>query len=75
MRVGGFATQDPQLVVLTVTGGLQRLHLLVVPADADALFGARALRMAARTGAARGPRAILAAAGCPPTIQVARRAS
>ncbi|MPQ98418.1 hypothetical protein GB931_10915 [Modestobacter sp. I12A-02628] len=71
VRTGGFSAMDPQVVCLTVNGGSRRLDLVVVPPEADALTGARALRISTRPGP-RSPLLVLAAAGCPPVPQVAR---
>jgi hypothetical protein len=70
VRTGGFSAMDPQTVCLTTNGGARRLDLVVVPPEADALTGARALRISTRPGP-RTPLLVLAAAGCPPVPQVA----
>jgi hypothetical protein len=69
VRVGGFATGDPQLVSLTCGTDAQQLELLVVPPGTEALFSARALRMAAHPGAALTARAVLTAAGRHPALR------
>ena len=69
VRVGGFSTGDPQLVSLTVGAEALHLELLVVPPGTEALFGARALRLAAHPGAARTPGAVLTAAGRHPALR------
>lgn len=70
VRTGGFAAMDPQTVCLTTNGGARRLDLVVVPPEADALTGARALRISTRPGS-RTPGLVLAAAGCAPALEVA----
>ena len=74
VRTGGFSAMDPQVVCLTTHGGARRLDLVVVPPEADALTGARALRISTRPGQARTAMLVLAAAGCPPVPEVARLA-
>jgi hypothetical protein len=69
VRTGGFASMDPQLVSLTVDGG-RRLDLLVVPPEADALTGVRALRMSGLRDERSTPQRILAAAGSRPLPEV-----
>ncbi len=66
VRTGGFASMDQQLVSLTVDGE-RRVDLLVVPPEADALTGVRALRLAGLredTGSQRG----LVATGSRPQV-------
>lgn len=71
VRVGGFSTGDPQLVTVTCGPGALQLELLVVPPDTEALFSARAMRLASCPGTARSPRAVLTAAGRHPALRVA----
>lgn len=72
VRVGGFSTGDPQVVTLTCTPGGLQLQLLVVPPNAEALFSARALRLASGPGTAASARAVLAAAASHPALQAVR---
>ena len=69
VRTGGFRSMDPQLVSLTVDGD-RRLDLLVVPPEADALTGVRALRMAGLREDTSSPQRVLAAAGSRPRPEV-----
>ena len=69
VRTGAFRSMDPQLVSLSVDGD-RRLDLLVVPPEADALTGVRALRMAGLRGDASSPQRALAAAGSRPRPEV-----
>ena len=69
VRTGGFRSMDPQLVSLTV-GDDRRLDLLVVPPEADALTGVRALRMAGLREDGGSPQRVLAAAGSRPRPEV-----
>lgn len=69
VRTGGFASMDAQLVSLTVTGS-RRLDLLVVPPEADALTGVRALRMSGQRDERSTPQRILAVAGSRPVPEV-----
>jgi hypothetical protein len=69
VRTGAFRSMDPQLVSLTVDGD-RRLDLLVVPPEADALTGVRALRMAGLRADASSPQRVLAAAGSRPRPEV-----
>ena len=69
VRTGGFGSMDPQLVSLTVDGD-RRLDLLVVPPEADALTGVRALRMAGLREDSSSPQRVLAAAGSRPRPEV-----
>ena len=69
VRTGGFRTMDPQLVSLTADGD-RRLDLLVVPPEADALTGVRALRMAGLREDNSSPQRVLAAAGSRPRPEV-----
>ena len=71
VRTGGFRNMDPQLVSLTLAEGARRLDLLVVPPEADALTGVRALRMSGLPAEASTPQRVLAAAGSRPLPQVA----
>ncbi len=74
IRTGAFATMDPQLVSLSADGG-RRIDLLVVPPEADALTGVRALRMSGQRDEASTPQRVLAAAGSYPVPEVAHLAS
>ena len=69
VRTGAFRSMDPQLVSLTVDGD-RRLDLLVVPPEADALTGVRALRMAGLREDPSSPQRVLAAAGSRPRPEV-----
>ena len=69
IRTGSFRSMDPQLVSLTV-GEDRRLDLLVVPPEADALTGVRALRMAGLREDGGSPQRVLAAAGSRPRPEV-----
>jgi hypothetical protein len=69
VRTGGFRSMDPQLVSLTVDGD-RRLDLLVVPPEADALTGVRALRLAGLRADASSPQRVLADAGSRPRPEV-----
>ena len=69
VRTGAFRSMDQQLVSLTVDGD-QRLDLLVVPPEADALTGVRALRMAGLREDSSSPQRALAAAGSRPRPEV-----
>jgi hypothetical protein len=69
VRTGAFRSMDQQLVSLTVDGD-RRLDLLVVPPEADALTGVRALRMAGLREDSSSPQRVLAAAGSRPRPEV-----
>jgi hypothetical protein len=69
VRTGAFVSMDPQLVSLTVDGD-RRLDLLVVPPEADALTGVRALRMAGLRSDTSSPQRVLADAGSRPRPEV-----
>jgi hypothetical protein len=69
VRTGGFRSMDPQLVSLTVDDD-RRLDLLVVPPEADALTGVRALRLAGLREDPSSPQRVLAAAGSRPRPEV-----
>ena len=69
VRTGAFRSMDQQLVSLTVDGD-RRLDLLVVPPEADALTGVRALRMAGLREDTSSPQRVLAAAGSRPRPEV-----
>ena len=69
VRTGGFRSMDPQLVSLTVDDD-RRLDLLVVPPEADALTGVRALRMAGLREDTSSPQRVLADAGSRPRPEV-----
>ena len=69
VRTGAFRSMDPQLVSLTVDGD-HRLDLLVVPPEADALTGVRALRMAGLRADTSSPQRVLADAGSRPRPEV-----
>ena len=70
VRTGAFHSMDPQLVSLVVDGG-RRVDLLVVPPEADALTGVRALRMSGQRDERSTPQRVLAAAGSRPLPEVA----
>jgi len=69
VRTGGFRSMDPQLVSLSVAGD-RRVDLLVVPPEADALTGVRALRMAGLREDTSSPQRVLADAGSRPRPEV-----
>jgi hypothetical protein len=69
VRTGAFATMHPQLVSMTAEGG-RRIDLLVVPPEADALTGVRALRMSGQRDEGSTPQYVLAAAGSRPIPEV-----
>ena len=69
VRAGAFRNMDPQLVSLTVDGD-RRLDLLVVPPEADALTGVRALRMAGLRADTSSPQRVLADASSSPRPEV-----
>jgi hypothetical protein len=69
VRTGGFTSMDAQLVSLTVDDD-RRLDLLVVPPEADALTGVRALRLAGLREDPSSPQRVLAAAGSRPRPEV-----
>ena len=69
VRTGAFRTMDPQLVSLTL-GDDRRVDLLVVPPEADALTGVRALRLAGLREDASSPQRVLADAGSRPRPEV-----
>ena len=69
VRTGGFRTMDAQLVSLTV-GDDRRVDLLVVPPEADALTGVRALRLAGLREDTSSPQRVLADAGSRPRPEV-----
>jgi Family of unknown function (DUF5994) len=69
VRTGAFRSMDRQLVSLTVDGD-RRLDLLVVPPEADALTGVRALRLAGLREDSGSPQRVLAAAGSRPRPEV-----
>jgi hypothetical protein len=69
VRTGCFRSMDPQLVSITADGD-RRLDLLVVPPEADALTGVRALRMAGLRSDSSSPQRVLAAAGSRPRPEV-----
>ena len=71
VRTGGFRNMDPQLVSLTLAEGSRRVDLLVVPPEAGALTGVRALRMSGVRDEQSSPQRVLAAAGSRPLPQVA----
>jgi hypothetical protein len=68
VRTGAFRTMDQRLVSLTVDGD-RRVDLLVVPPEADALTGVRALRMAGLRDSSS-PQRVLADAGSRPRPEV-----
>jgi hypothetical protein len=69
VRTGSFRSMDQQLVSMTADGD-RRLDLLVVPPEADALTGVRALRMAGLRADASSPQRVLADAGSRPRPEV-----
>jgi hypothetical protein len=69
VRTGAFRSMDQQLVSLMVDGE-RRLDLLVVPPEADALTGVRALRKAGLRENSSSPQRVLAAAGSRPRPEV-----
>ena len=69
VRTGGFRSMDRQLVSLTVDDE-RRIDLLVVPPEADALTGVRALRLAGLREDPSTPQRVLAAAGSRPRPEV-----
>jgi hypothetical protein len=69
VRTGAFRSMDQQLVSLTVDDD-RRLDLLVVPPEADALTGVRALRLAGLREDSSSPQRVLAAAGSRPRPEV-----
>ncbi|MGY2079935.1 DUF5994 family protein [Modestobacter sp. SYSU DS0657] len=69
VRTGAFTSMDPQLVSLTVEDD-RRLDLLVVPPEADALTGVRALRLAGLKESTGNAQRVLAAAGSRPGPEV-----
>ena len=69
VRTGAFRSMDRQLVSLTVDGD-RRLDLLVVPPEADALTGVRALRLAGLRADASSPQRVLADASSSPRPEV-----
>ena len=71
VRTGGFASMDQQLVSLTVDGE-RRVDLLVVPPEADALTGVRALRLAGlREDTGNPQRGLLTAPSRPQVVPLA----
>jgi hypothetical protein len=70
LRTGAFRSMDRQLVSLTVDGD-RRLDLLVVPPEADALTGVRALRLSGLRDEHGTPQRVLADAGSRPLPEVA----
>jgi hypothetical protein len=46
VRLGGFATSNPSTVRLTGSAGNERIDVLVVPPETDAVVAERALRLA-----------------------------
>jgi hypothetical protein len=69
VRTGAFRSMDQQLVSL-VADGDRRIDLLVVPPEADALTGVRALRMAGLREDTSSPQRVLADAGSRPRPEV-----
>ena len=69
VRTGGFRSMDQQLVSLTVDGD-RRMDLLVVPPEADALTGVRALRLAGLRETSTSTQRVLADAGSRPRPEV-----
>jgi len=62
VRLVGFASQDPHVVLVTGESG-RTLGLLVVPPESPDRAGRDAMHRAARPGNAESPTALLAAAG------------
>ena len=72
VRLVGFASQDPDVVL--VTGESERtLGLLVVPPESPDPAGHDAMNRAARAGNAESPTALLAAAGVPQAVRIPGR--
>jgi hypothetical protein len=69
VRTGAFRSMDRQLVSLVADDG-RRIDLLVVPPEADALTGVRALRLAGLREDSSSPQRVLAAAGSRPRPEV-----
>ena len=69
VRTGAFGSMDGQLVSLVVDGD-RRLDLLVVPPEADALTGVRALRLAGLRADSSSPQRVLADASSSPRPEV-----
>jgi hypothetical protein len=69
VRLVGFASQDPSVVLVTGTSG-RTLGLLVVPPETTDPAGHDAMDRAARAGNAESPSALLAAAGVRPVPRI-----
>ncbi len=69
VRLVGFASQDPSVVLVTGTSG-RTLGLLVVPPETADPAGHDAMNRAARAGNAESPSALLAAAGVRPVLRI-----
>ncbi|WP_369136973.1 DUF5994 family protein [Modestobacter versicolor] len=69
VRTGAFRSMDQQLVSLVADDG-RRIDLVVVPPEADALTGVRALRLAGLREDSSSPQRVLAAAGSRPRPEV-----
>jgi hypothetical protein len=65
----GFASQDPDVVLVTGTSG-RTLGLLVVPPETPDPAGHEAMNRAARAGNAESPAALLGAAGARPAVRI-----
>ena len=68
VRLVGFASQDPHVVLVTGQSG-RTLGLLVVPPEAPDPAGHDAMNRAARAGNEESPTALLAAAGVRPVLR------
>jgi hypothetical protein len=69
VRLVGFASQDPHVVLVTGQSG-RTLGLLVVPPEAPEAAGHAAMNRAARADNEESPTALLAAAGVPPVLRI-----
>jgi hypothetical protein len=65
----GFASQDPNVVLVTGTSG-RTLGLLVIPPETPDRAGHDAMNRAARAGNAESPATLLAAAGALPAVPI-----
>jgi len=70
VKLVGFASQDPSVVLVTGQSG-RTLGLLVVPPESPDLAGHAAMNRAARAGNAESPQELLAEAGVPPAVEMA----
>jgi hypothetical protein len=69
VRLVGFVSQDPSVVLVTGTSG-RTLGLLVVPPETADQAGHDAMYRAARAGNAESPTELLSAAGVPPVLRI-----